>query len=237
MRGALILVAGTGTDVGKTHVADALVRHASRRLAIGGFKPVESGVVGSTGSDGARLAAASNVAGSMFHVKHPAAPYLFRRAVSPHLAARDEGVRIELGPICSAVDELRGSVDHVLVELAGGLFSPLAPGLLNIDLATALAPTRVILVALDRLGVLHDVGATTRAAGSALGAPLGIVLNAPPHPDASTGTNAAELALVTRAPLIATVPRADVELLADGPDLAALFAWSFGSLADRRSAR
>lgn len=227
MRASLVVITGTGTDVGKTHVAAALLRRASSRFKVCGFKPIESGVGGGAGADGEVLALAT--VGSAFHVKPPASPYLFRRAVSPHLAAREEGRQVALEPVLAAVETLRRAVPHVVVELAGGLFSPLAPALLNIDLAIALAPTRIVLVALDRLGVLHDVGACTRAAGGTLGAPLGIVLNAPALPDASTRSNGAELPLVTDAPLLATLCRADPAELARHPEIEALVSWCFES--------
>ena len=83
-----IVLIGTGTSVGKTHVAERLLRAfgAEGRKAYG-YKPIESGVDGSTDSDSERLARAST-----FHVKHEPARTVFRAPVSPHLAARAEGV-------------------------------------------------------------------------------------------------------------------------------------------------
>jgi dethiobiotin synthetase len=199
----LIAITGTGTGIGKTHVACALVR------AIGGagFKPVESG----GHEDGDRLRAAS-----MFHVKQ-VPPYLFAAPVSPHLAARMEGRQIEVPKILAAVEAARREVSPLVVELAGGLFSPLAPGVTNAEILAALSPAITILVAPDRLGVLHDVAAVDRAAGSLI---TGIILSAPETPDASTGTNAAELPMVSKLKILASLPRAPEEELA--PFLGAL---------------
>jgi dethiobiotin synthetase len=63
----------------------------------------------------------------------------------------------------------------------------------------AIEPSVTILVAPDRLGVLHDVTACARKV---------IVLSAPRTPDASTGTNAAELESLGIAHVIASFPRA-----------------------------
>jgi dethiobiotin synthetase len=53
--GVRIVVVGTGTEVGKTHVTTALVRAAVRAgLQAVGLKPVESGV-GTGASDASRL--------------------------------------------------------------------------------------------------------------------------------------------------------------------------------------
>jgi dethiobiotin synthetase len=226
MSAPLLVVTGTGTGIGKTHVTAALLRAWARILVeagvpspeVAGIKPVESGVAPGSPTDIATLEQAST-----FHVKRVPPPYMLARAVSPHLAARDEGRTIDLEPIQAYVHAARDAATHgVVVELAGGLFSPLAFGLNNADVAGALAADAVVLVAPDRLGVLHDVAATTRAA-AALGLSLtGIVLVAPEHPDASTGTNAGELGLVTAVPLLAVVPRADVATLALREDLTAL---------------
>jgi dethiobiotin synthetase len=226
VRAPLLIVTGTGTEIGKTHVSVALLTAWARSWAarsptaelkgLAGLKPVETGIPDSDAapSDGQMLEQAST-----FHVKRFPPPYLLRRAVSPHLAAAGEGRTIELGPILRYVEELRGLTDGVLVELAGGLFSPLADGLSNADVAAALEPTKVVLVAPDRLGVLHDVAAATRAA-TAHGLVLtGIVLVHPVQADASTGSNAMEMRVVTDVPVLAIVPREAVSVTASRPEL------------------
>lgn len=225
MTAPLLVISGTGTGIGKTHVTAALLLGWARALReagvvnplIAGVKPVESGVVDGMPTDVATLDQAST-----FHVKHLPPPYLLRRPVSPHLAAADEDRRIELEPIEAYVNAVRNRVDGVAVELAGGLFSPLDIGMNNADVAMRLGPEATLLVAPDRLGVLHDIAATTRAA-HAMGLRLhGVILVAPDQPDASTGTNAQELRAVMAPPVLAVVPRAPVEQLADRDDLQAL---------------
>jgi dethiobiotin synthase len=220
----LVVVTGTGTGIGKTHATAALLGAWTRVLSeggldaplIAGLKPVESGVVTDGPSDVRTLEQAST-----FHVKRFPPPYLLARPVSPHLAAEAEGRTIELGAITAYVEGVCKLTHGVAVELPGGLFTPLAPELTNADAAVALKPDAVLLVAPDRLGVLHDVAAATRAA-AALGLTIsGVVLVAPELADASTGTNARELAKVTRVPVVAVLPRADVTTLAQRDDLTA----------------
>jgi dethiobiotin synthetase len=221
----LLVVTGTGTGIGKTHVTAALLLAWAEALraagvaqpAIAGLKPVESGVTPGLPTDVSTLEQAST-----FHVKRSAPPYLLARPVSPHLAARAEARTIELAAIHAYVEGVRGDVHGAAVELPGGLFSPLAPRLFNVDVAAALHPTAVLLVAPDRLGVLHDVGAATRAAAAVGLAISGVVLVEPEVRDTSTGTNAAELGLVTDVPVLAVVPRATVEELSRRPDIATL---------------
>jgi dethiobiotin synthetase len=196
----LVLV-GTGTGVGKTHVAIALLAAARRRgLALRGCKPVESGFAPAAPSDAASL----EQAGAAFHVQP--APLRYADAVSPHLAGRRAGRPAAFeAAVAYAVAVTR--TGPTLVETAGGLFSPLAPARTNFDLAVRLEPACWLLVAPDRLGVLHDLTATLGWA-RALGRPLdGVVLSAPGAADASTGTNAAEARALGIAAPLATFPR------------------------------
>jgi len=195
-----VLLVGTGTDVGKTHVTCALGAYAPRSVAA--YKPI------ATGCD-RRCEDAER------HAEALGAPYVpptfgYRRPISPHLAARDEGRPIELAPIVTCAASLEREVEVLLVESAGGLFSPLDDTRTVADLARELAPDVLLLVAPDRIGVLHDVRATLLAArGTSLPKPL-LVLSAPPEPDASTGCNAAELERLGLGPVLAVFPRAPI---------------------------
>jgi dethiobiotin synthetase len=199
-----IVVLGTGTGIGKTHLAVALVSALGEAgVRVAGLKPVESGV-GDGVSDTERLAEASS-----FHVKQPP-PYALAAPLSPHIAAQREGLTIRLEPILRWVDLVEA--DCVVVETAGAVLSPLAPGTTNLDLAVALEPTAVILVAPDRLGVLHDVTAALFAMhqlGPALPEAV-VVLSAPEVEDASTGSNAWELLVLEIARRVVVFPRAEV---------------------------
>jgi dethiobiotin synthetase len=193
-----IVVLGTGTGVGKTWVSAKLARaFRSSGAAIIALKPVESGVSSSASaaSDAALLAEASSVVPDQ-------APYQLADAVSPHLAARLAGKSVELDPILRYVREQESRLGPeadaawLLVETAGALLSPLAPGVTNWDLARVLEPATWVLVAPDALGVLHDLGATLEVMRARGRLPDQIVLSAAREPDASTGTNARELALL-----------------------------------------
>ncbi len=216
MPGSLVVVTGVGTEVGKTHLACTLLvaaRHAGLRVA--GYKPVESGV-GDAPTDQDRLDAAAP-----FHVKRPRPRLALRAAVSPHLAARREGVQVSLQPEVDWAHTVRQEVDVLVVELAGGLFSPLSDTERNIDLLSRLDPTHTVLVAPDRLGVLHDVEAVRRAApGISLAA---VVLMAPATPDTSTGSNADELARLGHEGHIVPLGRGTPDELASAAGAAELY--------------
>lgn len=183
-----LVVAGTGTEVGKTFVSRQLLcglNTTGRRCL--GLKPVETGFVDPATSDARALADAAG---------HELVPPYFtsRRAESPHRAARTESRAIS---VSAAADWVRGERYRVgpevlLVETAGGLFTPLGHHEVNLDLVSALEPCVFVLVAPDRLGVLHDVRAAVLAARAVHRAPDVIWLN-PRDPDAAVLGNAHEL--------------------------------------------
>jgi dethiobiotin synthetase len=81
----------------------------------------------------------------------------------------------------------------LLLETAGGAFSPLSSRTTNRDLATILEPAIWVLVASDSLGVLHDVRATLTALDAVGRRPDFLVLSQARDADSSTGTNEREL--------------------------------------------
>jgi dethiobiotin synthetase len=197
-----VVIAGTGTEIGKTHAAVALVAAFARRgLVTVGLKPVESGIHQSL-PDSARLALVSSRSPSP-------PPYAFHDPVSPHLAARRTGTSIEIDVIARWVADHTAEI--LVIETAGGLFSPLSDSLTNLDLVRRLAPRSLLLVAPDRLGVLHDLRAcltAVRSLAPELPTPS-VVLQPPPTPDSSTGTNASEIERLGIARVIAVFPRAE----------------------------
>jgi dethiobiotin synthetase len=214
----LVFIVGTGTEIGKTHLGESLLLHLGRTARVVGYKPVESGVPeGLPGEDAERLRAAST-----FHVKPEPLSYRLRRPVGPHLAAREMGIALDVPAIVASIRRVAEAAEVALVEMAGGLFSPLTEEVSNADVVRSFPNAAVLLVAPDRLGVLHDLATTTRAAAS-LGIPLrGIVFSAPAAADASTGTNPAEARYVTSVPVLASLPRRPATELASGAAIAAV---------------
>lgn len=214
MSGKVIVVAAVGTGVGKTHFAAALSRVWGSARSVAAFKPVETGTTRDApreGDDADILERAST-----FHVKHSERGQRFTTPVAANLAARIEARAVDVPRILKQTRELAAHADVVLVEMAGGLFSPLSDEMLNVDLARALGPDATVLLAQNRLGVLHDVIATLRAA-----APLELmpVLIAAETDDASCLHNAAELERITGRRPLGPLPRASREALASSPEL------------------
>jgi dethiobiotin synthetase len=188
-----IAIAGTGTGVGKTTVAAgilAALRDAGRARL--GLKPVESGYVADT-SDASQLATAAGQA-----LITPL--YALAEPLSPHLAAERAGEKIDVNALQRWVEAAEATTQAAhpeaaivsVVELAGGLFTPLTLELMNLDLVSLLEPCRFVLVAADRLGAFHDVLASVWAAAALHRTPDAVVLN-PISPDHATPYNSNEL--------------------------------------------
>jgi dethiobiotin synthetase len=207
-----VLVTGTGTGIGKTHVAEAILLAFPRDAKVIGLKPVESGVEEGVVSDADRLERAST-----FHVQHYR--IALRTPVAPSVAARREGVVLDVPRLQAEIARVRALAEVTLVELPGGLFSPFVDRTLNIDFGAGLQPDATLLIAPDRLGVIHDVLATESAA-RARSFPLHtLALVAPESADASTGTNAEEIASLLPDLPVVPVARAAPEALARGAEL------------------
>lgn len=214
------MILGTGTDVGKTYVtcqlASILAGHwaNSRVLAL---KPIETGVRRLEDTDAAKLGEAS------VPRLPPQHAYAFESPISPHRAARVGGTRIDMHYLVQWIsDRVKSEVryrrsaethniddvsDRILIETAGGVFSPINEGQTNLDLARALEPSCWLLVGPDRLGVLHDMRATLISMARLARLPDIILLNAPSVPDESTGTNRHELEILGWAQIAGQISR------------------------------
>jgi dethiobiotin synthetase len=154
----LVAVAGTGTEVGKTWVAARLAAALRERgWKVAARKAVQSFDPGAgEPTDAERLAAATGEAPERVC---PRARW-YERAMAPPMAAEALGrpaPRLaDLGAEIAA-SWPRPPADVGLVELAGGVRSPLAADGDGVDLLAALAPDLVLLVADAALGALNLV--------------------------------------------------------------------------------
>jgi dethiobiotin synthetase len=116
-------------------------------------------------------------------------PYRLALPVAPQSAAAAEGQTIEVSRISAAFERLRQQAGFVLVETAGGLGSPLAPGLLMLDLARRLR-LPVLLVARDALGTVGQTLIALRVMAHegirCAGVVLSRSLSSPGGPEAAT---------------------------------------------------
>jgi len=186
-------ITGSDTDVGKTYIACEIVRQLCQRgIDIETRKPVESGcVLTVSGELLTHDAAALQLANEHRESIERIAPYRFRAALAPHRAARLENRELYLEELVDAC-----SRDHpghrLLVEGAGGFYSPLAENALNSDLASALQ-LPVIIVVNDRIGAVNQALMTAETVQSRHLRVAAIVLNSVEAPTDDAMDNAADL--------------------------------------------
>ncbi|MBX3183775.1 MAG: dethiobiotin synthase [Polyangiaceae bacterium] len=186
MKGCVVLGAGTG--LGKTYLACALARAARERGTTRALKPVETGVPHAavsreTSRSAADAQALADAAGHPYIAPHRS----LELPASPHLAT-PESHPIDLDAALEWTREAAAGADYVVVETAGGAFTPVNLQQYNIDLAARLSNALNLpwlLVVEDRLGTLHDAlavlwGATARQAPAPVALVVSHVTDHPP---------------------------------------------------------
>ena len=206
MKSKGVFVTGTDTGVGKTVIAAALTRAlVARGLRVAVMKPIASGSdptpQGLRNSDALALMAAANVPAPYEVVN----PYCFLPPISPHIAAREAGVAIDLTVLRARFDSLATASDCVIVEGAGGWLAPVSDTATMADLAAALG-LPVLLVAGLRLGCLNHALLTRESLATRGVAFAGWIANAIEPHFARPGENLATLTARLGAPALACVP-------------------------------
>ena len=161
MNGAFIT--GTDTGVGKTRIACALVRAlAAQGVRVAVMKPVAAGAdltpEGYRNSDALELISASNVPAPYEMVN----PICVPLPASPHIAAKEAGIVIDLAVIRQQFEQLKARSDLVIVEGAGGWLAPIGDDDTMADIAKALSLPVILVVGL-RLGCLNHALLSRRA--------------------------------------------------------------------------
>ncbi|MFE7130194.1 dethiobiotin synthase [Streptomyces sp. NPDC057638] len=198
----VIVVSGTGTEIGKTVVTaglTALARARGRRVAV--VKPAQTGIAPDQPGDLAEVARLGGAVSGLELARYP-------EPLAPATAARRAGLP-GLGPdaIAEAVTGLTADHDLVLVEGAGGLLVHFdAEGSTLADAARLLAAP-VLVVAPAGLGTLNSVALTGEALRARGLEQLGVVVGAwPAAPDLAARCNLADLPVCAGAPLLGAVP-------------------------------
>lgn len=158
-----LFITGTDTEIGKTFVSSLLIKLlAEGGLNVVGMKPIASGAKVIDGllknDDALSLIEASNVEVDYQSIN----PYVFEPAVSPHIAAEEAGIEIDLDEIKSCFDQLQKKSEAVVVEGVGGWYAPVSCHTTVADLAETLHLPIILVVGL-RLGCLNHALLTAQA--------------------------------------------------------------------------
>ncbi|APU39225.1 MULTISPECIES: dethiobiotin synthase [unclassified Streptomyces] len=200
---SVVMVSGTGTEIGKTVVTAAVAAAAvaaGRSVAV--LKPAQTGVGPQEPGDAAevvRLAGSSVTAMELARYPEP---------LAPDTAARRSGLpTLAPAQIAEAARRLAGDHDLVLVEGAGGLLVQFDEAGHTLADAARLLGAPTLIVAPAGLGTLNSTTLTAEALRARGLTPLGVVVGSWPHsPDLAARCNLADLPKSSELPLLGAVP-------------------------------
>ena len=199
----VLVVTGTGTDVGKTVVTAAVAALAhARGAAVAVVKPAQTGVC--PGSDVPDVETIQRLSG----VTDTHELSRFPDPLSPEAAARVSGLPpLDLAGAAGRIARLADSRDLVLVEGAGGLLVRYDPaGATLADLA-ALCGAPVLVVVAAGLGTLNHTALTLEALAARRLALAGVAIGSwPREPGLAERENVADLETLIGGPLAGALP-------------------------------
>ncbi len=167
----LVLVCGTGTEIGKTWVAERLLLELrARGCTVAARKPAQSFDVDPSGATVGGPTDAEVLAGASGEAVDEVCPRgrSYRRAMAPPMAAASLGLPgFTVAELCAELIWPATPVDVGVVETAGGVRSPQADDGDATDLAAVLAPDLVLVVADAGLGTINGVRLTLGALAGA----------------------------------------------------------------------
>jgi dethiobiotin synthetase len=197
----ILVVTGTGTEIGKTIVTAALAAACrDRRVAV--LKPAQTGLAPGEPGDAAevvRLAGAHVTAVELARFPEP---------LAPETAARRAGLApVRPYEIAETAQKLATEHDLVLVEGAGGLLVRYDEQGATLADAARLMAAPVLVVAPAGLGALNATALTTEALRTRGLVCRGVVVGSmPAEPDLASRCNIDDLPVAAGAPLLGAVP-------------------------------
>lgn len=197
-------ITGIDTDIGKTFVTKGLALACEKTgKKVGVFKPLQSGAIKSPNGFLAPDLEAIKEVSKTINTK---CSYLLEGEVSPALAARLAGIKIDIEKIKSDFKEFSAQNDITLVEGAGGILAPATDNMLCADLIKALN-IPIIIVTVPFLGRLNHTLLTVHYAKTMNITIKGIIINKIPTAtdDLATKNFINELEMYTDVPIIGKI--------------------------------
>ena len=218
-----IFITGTDTGVGKTLVAcglAALLRESGYKVGV--MKPAETGCEERDGKPFPQDAYLLKEVSGCSEPVEKICPYRLRDPLTPSMAAKREGVKIDISLLGKIYSEISSNHDITLVEGAGGLLAPILPSFTYAGLARLLK-LPLLVVAANRLGVINHLLLTLEHASCRGLRVLGYVFNRlDAQPSLAADTNREALLSLTAVPYLGEIPYIE-DLEAKRPSLADLF--------------
>lgn len=176
-----LFITGTGTDVGKTYIAELIVKKlyesgknaAYYKAAMSGNIRDENGKL--IPGDALTVKNISNIPQSLESM----CPYVYESAVSPHLASRMEGNPVQMDVVKRTFRDICKRYDYITVEGSGGILCPICFDEAKIQLEDVIKELDLssIIVADAGLGTINDVVLTAEYMNSKNLPVKGIIFN------------------------------------------------------------
>jgi dethiobiotin synthetase len=149
-------ITGTDTGIGKTTIALGLMAALQQKgLRVAAMKPVSAGCEqtdhGLRHDDAVRLSQQASIDIPYDTIN----PYAFAEPIAPHIAAHNQGIRMDIDTVVQAYQQIAEKADVVIVEGAGGWLVPFNEQYTMADLAVALGLPIITVVGM-RLGCLNQ---------------------------------------------------------------------------------
>ena len=224
-----LFVIGTSTDVGKTYVSGLIMKKLTQAgLSAAYYKAAMSG--NEPGPDGRPIpgdALAVQTCANLHQTLVSMCPYVYRQAVSPHLAAKIEGPAVDMARVRAGLEQLCGQYDYLTMEGSGGIICPIRwdkeQHILLEDLLRELG-FGAVMVADAGLGVINSAVLTAEYMKSRGLELRGIIFNNYLPGDPMHEDNREMCQALCGLPVIACVERGCLELPMSTEALAALYA-------------
>lgn len=210
-----IFITATGTDAGKTYVSALIVKSMRERgFDCGYYKPALSGA--GIAKDGKLIPGDADYVLKTAGIEEPPenyVSYIFKPAVSPHLASEMENNPIKLEKIKSDFNRLKEKYEYILVEGAGGIVCPFnqRENLMLPDVIKALG-LDVIIVASAELGGINSAVLTVEYAQNHGINVKGIVLNKYDETSLMQRDNKKQIENITGIKVLAAVKENDIKI-------------------------
>lgn len=203
-----VFITATGTDVGKTYISSILINYLKEEnINVGYYKPALSGV---------NIINGNYIAGDSSYIckncninvdPNSLVSYIYKTAVSPHLASVIEDNPIILSKIMSDFKNHKKNYDYLIVEGCGGIICPLNlthDKLMLADVIKALE-LDIIIVTTASLGTLNNTLLTIEYAKSLGINIIGIIINRYDNTNFLHIDNKSSLEKLTDIPIIACI--------------------------------
>jgi dethiobiotin synthetase len=158
LKNKIYLIAGTGTDIGKTFLVENFCRILrEKKIPVSAIKPIISGFMGDDlGSDSARILKSLEREISLENLDE-ISPWRFEIPASPHFASKASNLEISFTDLINfcqkKIADAEKNSEFLLIETAGGIMTPINDDKTFLDLAQTLQ-IPILLVSANYLGTI-----------------------------------------------------------------------------------